>query len=201
MNAGGIIALLVGGAIAAKYLIGAAGDAGRDKLSETILGTANIVRSAAGKTAALSILDMKCLSNSYRNKILAPDYHLFDLYNVDSFPTDEEPSELAKMIIDSNYRIFSNDVLDNLVAFGLKPIIGSIDNPTKLMDAFSAVKTQVQCLQVNFWYFARTGKDLSVGVQWLPDSYIVELRSYLSKLPVGLESITTGDSLTQLPNI
>jgi hypothetical protein len=201
MNAGGIIALFVGGAIAVKYLVGAASDAGRDRIADTILGTANIVRSAEGKKAAKAILNMKCLSNEYRKKILSPDFHLFDLYNVDAFPTDEEPSRLADMIVDSNYRIFPNDILDNLAALGLKPLLGAIDNPTKLMDAFSAVKTQVQCSQVNFWYFAKTKKDLAIGVQWLPDSYIIELSRYLSNLPVGLESKTTGDSLTELPNI
>lgn len=183
-----------------RYAFNSVKNAGQDAIASTILGS-TITRSVAGQAAAQEILNMKCLSNDYRKKALAPDFHLFELYNVDGFPTDEEPAMLAGMIIDSNYRIFSSDTLDNLVAFGLKPLLGAIDNPTKLMDAFSAIKTQVQALQVNFWYFSRTGKDLSKGVQWLPDSYIITLADYLKKLPVGLENKTTGNSLTELPNI
>lgn len=172
----------------------------QDATSKTILGS-TITRSVEGEKNAGSVMEMRCLSNAYRNKILSPEFHLFELYNVDSFPDDTEPAMLAGMIIDSNYRIFSNDTLDNLAAWGLAPILGAIDNPTKLMDAFSAIKTQVQALQVNFWYFSRTGKDLSKGVQWLPDSYMIQLGQYLEKLPVGLENKTTGNSLTELPNI
>ena len=177
----------------------------RDSASNTFPGMIFGVRSVEGEKASEWIKDCLLLYKSYRDWIWQKFFVdvTSGVYTVDRLG-DIEAADIAKDIIKANTVIFGEGAFDRLVSRGLA-FVGSkyADNPSDALAAMKRVRNQIQLLEVTEWYYVETyealgrGKDLAIGLQWLPDRHMIELQKYLKDLPTGVKR--SGVELDKLP--
>lgn len=104
----------------------------------------------------------------------------------------------ASQVIAANTRIFSDDVKDNVLAWGINIVGIEIDRPHDILDMFLSIENLSQLMQVAYWYNRATGKLLSDGILWIPETMIKQIYDKVNSLDshTGAEWHNTGNELT-----
>lgn len=200
MNNGGNILLFGIIAIVIANAFKRAGENFRDQFASVLPGFLG-VRSVKASEAATWVKNCMWLQNDYRDFLLKKFYGS-SAYRLDMMGTNSA-YDVAENIIEANVVIFGEGVADRIVNLGLSAI-GKGDRPEYVVEAIRRVKNQVQALEVVGFYYTLTyrisgqGKNLSAGLQWLPDQYIIEVYEHLKSLPTGVFS-SDGRQMSNLP--
>lgn len=193
--------LVIGGFLLVVYLLfRKAKDNLQNAAADTLIGGTFLgVRSVEAASAAEWIKTRKWLTKAYRNWLL-------EHYNITQYSfnllQESDAEDIAKEIVQANTVIFGNSAFDTFIAWGLENVGQPIDHPDDVITAVSRINNQVQALQVVEWYYLKTGKNLSAGLQWLPDAAITIVYNHLKELPTGVFASSGQYSveLASLPN-
>lgn len=187
-------------ALVAKNIFGQAGDFVRNTAADTILGNDILgIRSVEGKKAADWIRNCLWLRQDYRTWLLS-NYRVSD-YKLDLLGANVA-EDIAHNIIQANFVIFGEGMIDKLVELGLAEVGHPQDHPDMVVQAVSRINNQIQALEVQDYYYQITHKNLSAGLQWLPDTYMIDIYDHLKSLPTGMaKRLSNGkfQSLSSLP--
>lgn len=202
MNGSTIIWIVLLGVFAvsfAKGIVGGVKGFVQDTAADTELGAFLGLRTQDASKAATWIKNCLWLRKDYREWLIL------------TFPLNQytltvggvyEDEDIANEIIQSNAIIFGRKIIDNLIGMGLDIVIGSDtyeDNPDRAIAAIIRIKTQVQALEVEDFYYKKTGKNLSAGLQWLPNEQMIMAYSHFVALPTGATRKSDGKVLTSFP--
>jgi hypothetical protein len=205
MNAGTLL-IFAGLLFAAWKLFGSAKNSLQDLAADNLPGSDILgVRSVGAGRAANWVRSRPWLTKSYRD--WAVNWFLTrsdaSAYRLDRLG-DIVAADIAKDIIRANTVIFGEGVLDRLINRGLAAVGSSHqDNPDAVVSALRRIKNQVQALEVAEWYYVELyaaigeGKNLSKGLQWLPDAEMIQAYEHLKNLPTGV--FKNGAELSKLP--
>ncbi len=194
-----LVGLVILGAIVYS-IVNKAGYVFQETIADTIIGDLTGTRTVDASNASKWIKSCLWLRKDYREWLLSPEFQFLSKYRLDILGA-QAAEDIAKDIIDSNFKIFDNATIESMsnfiLQYGLH--VDNPDEPIQAISAISRIKNQVQALEVTHYYWAITGKNLSAGLQWLPDQQMVEAADWFKSLPTGAFSISSGAQLSQLP--
>lgn len=193
MNTGTVIALGIGFLIIinmGKNLFNSAVSFVQDTAADTLVGGFLGLRTTEASKAADWIKKRLWLRNDYADWLLrhlkVTDYNLNILGQA-------QVEHIANEIIQAKTTIFNQETIDNLVQWGISIVpspngVSDIaeDHPQDVVDAIAQIQNQVHAMQVAEAYYLRTKKNLSIGLQWLPNEQMLAIYGHLAPLPTGI---------------
>lgn len=160
-----------------------------DTTANTIVGEFIGARTVEAAEAAKWVKSQLWLMKAYHSWLLDPSNRYLEKYNLNILGA-YAATDIADSIIDAN----------RVLLFNIADIPANIgDDPEQAVNAIGRIANQVQALEVTAYFYEKTGKNLGAGLQWLPNTAMVEVANHLKNIPTGAFDKSTGKQLSTLP--